>query len=168
MSDQEVQDNGAAGADEPTELDQLKAQVAELSDNWKRTAADFENHKRRSAVEKQEMLEYGKERIVTELMPSLQSLEQVLAFAPQDDKYRDWLLGLKATIMQLEKTMESLGVKKIPTVGQPFDPHLHEAVGEEESGSEGVIKEIQPGFTLNGRVMIPARVVVGKKKAATS
>lgn len=137
-------------------------------DTAKRVAADFENYKRRRESETKELLEYGKENVVALLVPSLQSLEQVLALAPKDDKYKDWLLGLKATIAQLERTMESFGVKKIPTVGQPFDPNLHEAVGEEESDAEGVVKEIQPGFTLNGKVMIPARVVVGKKKPAAA
>jgi molecular chaperone GrpE len=165
MSDEQVQDIQPEGA---SEIDALKAQVEELTGNWRRTAADFENYKRRKESEGREMLEYGKEKIVIELMPSLQSLEQVLSLAPKDDKYRDWLLGLKATITQLEKTMEGLGVRKIPAVGQPFDHGLHEAVGEEESESDGVIREIQPGFTLNGQVMVPAKVIVGKKKPAVA
>jgi molecular chaperone GrpE len=145
-----------------SEMDELIAQNQELTDKWKRLAADFENYKRRKEVESRELAEYSKEMVVMQLMPSLQSLEQVLNFAPQDDKYKDWLLGLKATIMQLEKTMEELGLVRIKTTGQSFDPNLHEAVEEKDSDNELIMQEVQPGFMLNGKVMIPAKVVVGK------
>lgn len=145
------------------ELEQLKSQNEEYLNNWKRALADFENYKKRKEVEGRELLEYSKEMTVVKLMPSLQSLEQVLKFAPTDEKYKDWLTGLRATIIQLEKTMEELGVVKIKTVGEQFDPHLHEAVEEIESDQPGIVKEIQAGFTLNGKVMVPAKVVVSKK-----
>jgi molecular chaperone GrpE len=145
------------------ELTQLKLKNEELVNNWKRTAADFENYKRRRETESKELIEYSKEIAVMKLLPSLQSLEQVLTLAPTDEKYKDWLQGLKATIIQLEKTMEELGVVKIKTVGEQFDPHLHEALEEVESETEGVVKELQPGFMLNGKVIIPAKVVVGRK-----
>jgi molecular chaperone GrpE len=154
MSDQDEQFN---------EIEKLKEQNQELTDNWKRTAADFENFKKRKEAERKELVEFSKEITVIKLMPSLESLEQVLIYAPEDDKYKEWLTGLKATILQLEKTMEELGMVKIKTIGQPFDPHLHEAV-EETAGADGeIIKELQPGFMLNGKVIIPAKVVVGKK-----
>ena len=156
--EQDLQDNEVEETD-------WKAKADEYLNNWKRAAADFENYKRRMEVERAELMEYSKEMAVVRLIPSLQSLEQVLNLAPSDEKYKDWLQGLKATIMQLEKTMEELGVVKIKTVGQPFDPHVHEAVSEQEGEEEGIVKEIQPGFTLNGKVMIPARVIVGRKKA---
>lgn len=173
MQDEMTQNDGpASGGDEASEqtqgklrseLDKLRAENEEYLNNWKRAAADFENFKRRKETESRELLEYSKEMTVMKLMPSLQSLEQVLKYAPNDDKYKDWLLGLKATIIQLEKTMEELGLAKIKTVGEKFNPDLHEAVQEEESGGEGIVKEIQPGFTLNGRVIIPAKVVVARK-----
>lgn len=145
------------------DIETLKAKNEELMDNWKRTAADFENFKKRKEGETKEVLEFAKEMTVMRLMPSLQSLEQVLFYAPTDEKYKDWIAGLKATIQQLEKSMEELGVMKIKTVGEMFDPTHHEAV-EEIAGQDAgkVIKEIQPGFTLNNKVIIPAKVAVGK------
>ncbi len=165
MSDEEDLNNLAEDSSpDPANIEaQLKEELQIATNAWKRTAADFDNYKKRKDQESSELLEFAKEMAVTKLIPSLQSLEQVLKYAPKDDKYKDWLTGLKATIMQLEKTMEELGVKKIPTVGQMFDHSLHEAV-EEIEGEEvnKIVKEIQPGFTLNGRVMIPAKVAVGK------
>jgi molecular chaperone GrpE len=154
MSDQDEQV-------QPT-IEELQAKNEELMNNWKRAVADFENFKKRREGEAREILEYAKEMTVMKLMPSLQSLEMVLKFAPDDEKYKDWLTGLKATIMQLEKTMEELGVVKIKTVGEQFDPTHHEAVEEVEGEKGKVMKEVQPGFMLNGKVIIPAKVVVGK------
>ena len=144
------------------EITQLQAKNEELTNNWKRAVADFENFKKRRESEGKEILEYAKEMTVLRLMPSLQSLEQVLSFAPTDEKYKDWLAGLKATIMQLEKTMEELGVIKIKTVGEQFDPTRHEAVEEKEGEAGKVLSELQPGFMLNNKVIVPAKVAVGK------
>ncbi|OGE88986.1 MAG: nucleotide exchange factor GrpE [Candidatus Doudnabacteria bacterium RIFCSPLOWO2_02_FULL_49_13] len=152
-----------AHPDEP-EILSPEDEIVQLTANWKRTAADFENYKKRKEAETREVLEFAKQVTVMKLMPTLQSLEQVLTYAPKDDKYKDWLTGLRATIQQLEKTMEELGVVKIKTVGEPFDPTHHEAV-EETPGDVGkVLKELQPGFMLNGAVIIPAKVAVGKAK----
>jgi len=151
-------------SDEQAQILSPEQEIEQLTNNWKRTAADFENYKKRKEAESKELIEYAKEMTVMRLMPTLQSLEQVLVYAPNDEKYKDWLAGLKATIVQLEKTMEELGVVKIKTVGEKFDPSLHEAVEEvvgEEAGK--VIKELQPGFKLNNKVIIPAKVVVGKQ-----
>lgn len=152
------------------EIEELKAKSEELLNNWKRTAADFENFRKRKDAEAKELFEFAKEMAVLKLMPSLQSLEQVLFYAPNDEKYKDWLTGLKATILQLEKTMEELGVVKIKTVGEQFDHGRHEAVEEIQLeagpdasvGAGKIIKELQPGFMLHDRVIIPAKVAVGK------
>lgn len=144
------------------EIPSPEDQIADLTDKWKRALADLENYKKRKEAETKEVLEFAKEMTVMRLMPSLQSLEMVLKFAPEDEKYHDWIAGLRATILQLEKTMEELGVVKIKTVGEKFDPTRHEAVEHVEGESEMIIKELQPGFTLNNKVIIPAKVAVGK------
>src|SRR5882724_10356160 len=124
--------------DQFNEIQKLRDENKELVENWKRTAADFENYKKRKEIERHELIELSKEITVAKLIPSLESLEQVLIYAPEDEKYKEWLQGLKATISQLEKTMEELGVIKIKTVGEPFDHNMHEAV-EEAEGAEGEI-----------------------------
>lgn len=149
---------------EPVNEEMIEMTKQDLMNSWKRTAADFDNYKKRKEQEGMEFLQYAKELSVMKLMPPLQSLEQVLRFAPADDKYKDWLIGLKATVLQLEKAMEELGVTKIRAVGEKFDHSLHEAVEETDEVEEGLIaKEIQPGFMLSGKVIVPAKVAVGKK-----
>ncbi|MBI2356097.1 MAG: nucleotide exchange factor GrpE [Candidatus Doudnabacteria bacterium] len=144
-------------------VEELQAKNEEFLNNWKRVAADLENFRKRREAENKELLEFAKEMAAIKLLPSLQSLEQVLKFAPNDEKYKGWLDGLKATILQLEKAMEELGLKKINTVGENFDHELHEAVEEAEGEDGKVLKELQPGFMLHNKVIIPAKVVVGKK-----
>lgn len=162
QDDQQIPAHPPAGGSE-IEIESPEAQIADLTDKWKRAVADFENFKKRRESEGREILEYAKEVTVMKLMPSLQSLEQVLKYAPTDEKYKDWLMGLTVTIQQLEKTMEELGVVKIKTTGEKFDPTHHEAVEEIEGQEAGkIVKEIQPGFTLNGKVIVPAKVAVGK------
>jgi molecular chaperone GrpE len=144
------------------QIAQLESKVEELTNNWKRSAADFDNYKKRKEAEGPEMMQFAKEITVAKLMPSLQNLEQVLKYAPADEKYKDWLSGLRGTILQLEKDMEDLGLKKIKTVGEQFDHNMHEAVEVAEGEPGRIIKEIQPGFMLNNKVIIPAKVAVGK------
>ena len=156
MSDEQAQ---------PT-IEDLQAKNEELLNNWKRAAADFENYKKRKEAERPEMFAMIQEMTAVRLLPSLQSLEQVLKFAPNDEKYKGWIDGLKATILQLEKAMEELGLKKIATVGQKFNHSLHEAVEHEEGDGDMIIREVQPGFTLHDKVIIPAKVVVGKSSSA--
>ncbi|MBX4205420.1 MAG: nucleotide exchange factor GrpE [Candidatus Doudnabacteria bacterium] len=144
------------------QIAQLEAKIEELTNNWKRTAADFDNYRKRKDAEGPEMMQFAKELTVSKLMPSLQNLEQVLKYAPEDEKYKDWLSGLRGTIIQLERDMEDLGVKKIKAVGELFDPEKHEAVEEVEGEAGKIMKEVQPGFMLNNKVIIPAKVAVGK------
>lgn len=144
-------------------MSELKVKNEELLNNWKRALADLENLRKRKDKEAAELLEFAKEMILLKLLPSLQSLEQVLAHAPNDEKYKDWLVGLRATIMQLEKIMAEMGLEKIKTANEAFNHELHEAVGNEEGPDGQIVREIQPGFTLNQKVIIPAKVVVGKK-----
>lgn len=165
MSDNEI----INAQEDPTDEDlkqmdpeELVAKYKNAMNSWKRTAADFENFRKRKETEARDLVEFAKEMTAMQLLPSLQSLEQVLKFAPHDDKYKDWLEGLKATIAQLEKTMEEMGLKKIKTVGEKFDPTKHEAVEEVAGESGKIVKELQPGFLLNNKVIIPAKVAVGK------
>lgn len=169
MSDEQDlnQSNPSPGADAPPSPARGEGKIEmtneELLNSWKRAAADLENYRKRRDQEGKELLEFAKEMTVMKLLPSLQSLEQVLHYAPVDEKYKDWITGLKATIQQLEKTLEEMGLKKIKTVGEKFDLTRHEAVGHTDGEEEVIVEEVQPGFTLHDRVVLPAKVVVGKQ-----
>ena len=89
--------------------------------------------------------------------------ERLQDFAKQ---YQNWQTGVNGIVIQLDKTLGELGVKKIEAVGKKFDPHFHEAVREVESESEDgiVVEEFQTGFELNGKLIRPSQVVISKRK----
>jgi molecular chaperone GrpE len=148
-------------------------------DGWKRTAADFENYRRRKEEESKELIQFAREVTVAKLLPALDSLEQALKHMPKEEneearsrnaeffaRYQNWQNGANGIVMQLDKTLEDLGVKKIESVGKKFDPNFHEAVREVESEADDgiVVEELMTGFELNGKVIRPSQVVISKKK----
>ncbi len=160
-------------------LEQLQQDLDAVTTNWKRALADFENYKRRKEAENKELVEFAREVTVVKLLPTLDTLEQALRHMPNEEnqeariknqeffkKFDNWQTGVNGILMQLDKLLEELGVKKIEAVGKKFDPHLHEALREEESEeAEGIIiSELQSGFELNGKVIRPSQVVISKQK----
>lgn len=160
---------------EEVDLEKLQTDLTQAMDGWKRTAADFENYKRRKENESKELVEFAREVTVAKLLPSLDSLEQALKHMPQLvtevvdhpflKAYQNWQNGVNGIVSQLDKTLGELGVKKIEAVGKKFDPHFHEAVREAESDQEDgiILEEFQTGFELNGKVIRPSQVVISKK-----
>jgi len=124
------------------------------------------------------LVEFAREVTVAKLLPTLDSLEQALKHMPEVSEksqvesgkfveaYKNWQMGANGIVLQLDKVLEELGVKKIQALGKKFDPHLHEALREEESEKEAgtVTQEIQTGFELNGKVVRPSQVVIAKGK----
>jgi molecular chaperone GrpE len=158
------------------DLEDAITQAQANLDGWKRTAADFENYKKRKEAENKELLEFAKEVVVVKLLPTLDSLEQALHHMPDESteklngefskKYQNWQKGIEILLVQLDKTLAEMGVKKIEALGKKFDPNFHEALREAESAEEEgtVLEELQTGFVLNGKVIRPSQVVISKKK----
>ncbi len=148
-------------------LEQLQADLDSMTSNWKRALADFENYKRQKEKESKELLEFAKEVTVVKLLPTIDALEQGLKHAPQEgnDSYKNWLTGINGIVVQLDKVLGELGVKKIEAIGKKFDPNFHEAVKEQESEQDDgiVLDEFQSGFELNGKVIRPSQVIISKK-----
>lgn len=146
------------------ELEEFKRKAEDYLNNWKRTAADFENYKKRRDKENQELIQFAQEVTVVKILPTLESLEQALKNAPQDDKFQTWSQGVIKVVQQLEKVLLEMGIEKIKTVGQKFDFQLHEAVEmvEDEGNSGMIVEEVQSGYKLNSKVIRPAKVKVIK------
>jgi molecular chaperone GrpE len=148
----------AEGGDD--EIAALTAQRDEAVDRWKRTAADFDNFRKRVAREREELVTLANERLVKELLPILDDLERALVAAAEHEEAR-LEEGVRLVHRALGSLLERNGVKEIDTDGA-FDPHVHEALlaqpSEADEGS--VIDVVQKGYTLGDRVVRPARVVV--------
>lgn len=149
------------------QLEKAQAEARANLDGWKRSAADFENFKKRQEQETKEVLNFAKEVTVVKLLPSLDSLMQALKHIPEveDEKLNTWKQGIEGLLKQLDSALGSLGVKPIEALGKKFDPHFHEAVrevlGEED---QMVVEELQQGYELNGKIIRPSQVVISKKQ----
>ena len=159
-------------------IDQLQKELELAMAGWKRTAADFENYQRRKDSEHKELVDFAREVAVAKLLPTLDTLGQAIRHLPEEpsesdkelnasffQKYEQWKNGMDKLIIQLDKALAELGVKKIEAVGKKFDPHFHEAVKEVEGEEDGiVVDEFQTGFELNGKVIRPSQVVISKRR----
>jgi len=153
----------AAGtADAEPDAATLKAQAEENWDKYLRAAAELENVRKRAARDMDNARKFALERFATELLAVRDSLEMGLAAADEGDG-GDIVEGNRATLKQLSSTMERFGVTEVDPQGEPFDPALHEAMTLQPSKDvepDTVLTVFQKGYTLNGRLLRPARVVV--------
>ena len=129
--------------------------------NWQRAQADFVNYKRRSAQEKEEIGKFANSVLILNLLPVLDDLELAFSSIPHNQAKLSWVNGIKLIERKLRASLEAQGLSPIKAVGEPFDPHLHEAI-RQDKGEEGiVIEEAQKGYKLHDKVIRPSRVVVG-------
>ncbi|MBX4199629.1 nucleotide exchange factor GrpE [Candidatus Saccharibacteria bacterium] len=142
--------------------DELKQQLAELTEALQRERADAVNLRRRVEQEREKMAGFYKAKVVRELLPALDNLERSLKHAPKDLKDNEYVKGVQAVAKQFEQNLAQLGVERIKTVGENFDPKYHEAIHMEEGDGtvEVVCEELQPGYTLGDEVIRHAVVKV--------
>ena len=128
---------------------------------WQRAQADFINYKRRMEQERGEISQFTRATLILELLPALDDLERALAATPPRLTKTGWVDGIRLIWGKLKSTLETQGLSEIKTVGEAFDPYLHEAV-RQDKGKEGmVIEEVQKGYKFNDKVIRPSKVVVG-------
>jgi len=146
-------------------LKQALAEEKEKAENylasWQRAQADFTNYKRRSEQEKEEHSKFANSVIMISLLPVFDDFERAIAAIPPNLVKLGWVDGIKLIERKLRTSLEAQGLSVIEALGEPFDPHLHEAV-RQDKGKEGiVVEEVQKGYKLYDRVIRPSRVVVG-------
>ena len=158
-----------------TELENLKTAAAKADENWDkflRSAAEFDNYRKRVSREKEELARFTSERVVAALLPVLDNLERALNAAEQQGDQTALIEGIQQVHGQFRRTLEELGLKEIAAhAGHPFDPNLHEAVAQATSNEhpEGhVLEQLQSGYKLADRLLRPAHVVVSKGPPASS
>lgn len=136
--------------------------VQELTQALQRERADAVNLRRRHEAEVAGLRGRAKANVVRELLPVIDNFERALKHVPKDLEGHDFVRGVQAIVKQFEDTLERMGVERIKTVGEHFDPHLHEAVGIEEGDgkNEIVSEELQAGYKLGDQVVRHAIVKV--------
>lgn len=142
----------------------LEQKINALTEALQRERADAINIRRRHEEQLAGLRDMAKAQVVRDLLPVIDNFERALNHVPKDLQGNDYVKGVEVIVKQFEKTLQDIGVKKIKTIGEPFNPHLHEAVSAEgDGGSEIIIEELQAGYTLGDEVIRHAMVKVGNK-----
>jgi len=161
-----------AGTSEPPPADPLEAARAEAQKNREqllRTAADFDNYKKRARRELGDAVKVAREDLLRELLPVFDNLERASAHAGSATDTKALADGISMVQRQFLDVLGKLGIERIASVGQPFDPAVHEAVQHLETDEfppGAVATELQAGYRLGERVLRPAMVVVAKTKSS--
>lgn len=135
--------------------EELELQLAEMTTDLQRTRADFENYRKRIEIEKTAARNAGQASAIVKLLPVIDNIERAIAHQPAELAENKWVQGVAGLVKNLDKSLESLGVKRIEAKrGTMFNPELHEAIqfDEDAEGEHEVIaEELQAGYTLAGQ-----------------
>lgn len=137
--------------------------IEELKQKWLRALADYQNLQRDTARDRAEWAQYATAGLLSDLLPVIDNLKMALRHVPAEQATAEWVVGLEHIQRQFTDVLRGAGVAEIKTVGQPFDPARHEAVGTravEDTPADVVVEEVQGGYTLHDRVLRAAKVIV--------
>jgi molecular chaperone GrpE len=147
-------------------LEKCEQQNKELEDRLLRLAAEFDNYKKRTAREFGSLIRSANENLIIELLGTVDSFCRAVESEEAKANHESFCKGVEMIYAQLWEVLSGEGLEEIKSVGQKFDPNLHEAVGQIESDKyeEGTVaQEISKGYALKGKVIKPAKVLVVKK-----
>jgi molecular chaperone GrpE len=157
---------GAASGSDP--LAEARAEAGKMKDAWLRTAADYDNFRKRSRKEMEDARRNGREDLLKAVLPVFDNLERALQSAQRSSDVKAMADGLAMVQRQFVDALGREGIQRVPTVGHPFDPGVHEAIQQVETSEHPpgtVLAEVQPGYTQGDRLMRAAMVVVAKAKS---
>src|ERR1700693_2798312 len=148
---------------EGSELEKVRAERDMLVVRLARLQAEFENARKRTAREQQDFREYAVADAIKALLPSLDSFERALQTSRSDKS--EFRSGVELIYKQLQDALQKLGLRAIPAKGEPFDPHLHEAIEMVETSDAAdhqILEELQRGYKLKDRLLRPSMVKVAR------
>ncbi|MCG3175544.1 MAG: Protein GrpE [Candidatus Omnitrophica bacterium] len=147
-------------------VEAASARERELQEQLLRVRAEFDNARKRLERDKLDAIRFANERLLLEVLEVADNFDRALASVAGETDASKVLKGLELTHGQLHRILDKQGVEAVSSVGQVFDPHLHEAVGVVEDGEapDGtILEEYQKGYLLNGRLLRPSRVKVARR-----
>ena len=145
---------------------ETKMEANELFDRLARLQADFDNSRKRAVKEQEEFKDFALTHALQSLLPVLDSFDRALQISPKS--LEDFRSGVELIRKQFEDALIKLGVRPVPATGEPFDPHLHEAVEAVDTVTaedNQVLEELQRGYKLKGRLLRPAMVRVARNSS---
>jgi molecular chaperone GrpE len=168
--DQELQDPQAAdqaGSDPAQENQQTGAdKVQELQDKYLRLYSEFENFRRRTNKEKQELIQFGNKDLLLAVLPIYDDFERALSSMEKSDNKEAIMDGVRLIFNKFTSVLQNAGLKPIESKGKEFDAELHDAITKIPAPSADlkgkVVDEVQKGYTLNDKIIRHSKVVVGE------
>lgn len=145
-----------------TELSNLQSQFDEMTGQFKRAVADYQNLEKRVSEGKAEFATWASSELVKRLLPVLDNLEKVAAGTGEEERKSGWFKGVEMAVVQFRQVLKNEGLEELKADGQ-FDPALHEAVDTREGENDQILEVVEKGYTLNGKILRPTRVIVGRK-----
>ncbi|MEJ2183570.1 MAG: nucleotide exchange factor GrpE [Nitrospirota bacterium] len=148
------------------EAPSAEAAREEMKEKYLRLYAEFENYRKRVAKDREELLRYGNESLLADLLPSLDNLEIALEHAAAGETAGALVEGVENTLRELYRTLEKYGVKRIEALDRPFDPAYHHAISQEEREDVEpgiVVEELRKGFIYGDKVLRAPLVSVSKR-----
>jgi molecular chaperone GrpE len=148
-------------------VETLEKEAAENHDRLLRMAAEFDNYKKRATREMNDFRKFANENFAKALLPVVDSMDLAIESSSNDKHVNNSMVeGVNMTLKEILKIFEQFGVKRFESIGNTFDPNIHQAVMQEETDKfpeNTVSKELQKGFMIHDRLLRPAMVVVSKK-----
>lgn len=153
------------------QLAAARQEAAANYDRFTRAVADLENFRKRTLRDKEELRLYGVSGLMEDVIPILDNLGLGLAAARQEKDVKAIVDGLTSVLEQFKSTLARHGLKELNPASQRFDPNFHECIAHQPSpdvAEENVMQVVRPGYTLNGRLLRPASVIVSSGPASAA
>ena len=147
------------------ELALSEQKVQEHLEGWQRARADYSNLKKEHEKRTQEMMEFVNASTLAELLPIYSHFKLALTHIPENSRQEPWVIGVIQIQKLFQEFLKKYSVEEISTVGEKFDHNLHEALAHESKDgfeSDTIFEEVQPGYLVEGKVLVPAKVKVAK------
>ena len=157
---QEKNQNEKENSQAKNELQQKQQELDDITDRYKRVLAEFENHKKRSQRERENLYNMVLSDVVEAILPILDNLENAVKVETKDEEYKK---GIELVLKQFQDTLKAKGVEEIEALGKTFDPSLHEAVSsvqDDTKGEKEIVQEYRKGYQIGGKVIRHSMVVV--------
>lgn len=164
-TEQAAEENAESLEEQPDETAKLRQELEAEQNKYLRLLADFDNYKRRAVKDRQDAEKFRAQSLLTDLLPVLDNFDRALAVETTTEESASILKGLEMVRDSLLDAVKREGLEEVKAIGEQFDPNFHQAVMQESDDSQesgAVLKELQKGYTLKGRVLRPAMVSVNE------
>lgn len=140
--------------------EQTDEKIGQLEDQLRRSVADYQNLEKRTQEERVGWIKIANKDFILKLLPTLDHMETALKGVEKEEN-SGWLQGIELAVKEFKKILQEEGLEQVQT--ESFDPQLHEAVSVQDGPDGKILEILQMGYNLNGKLIRPAKVIVGKE-----